>query len=153
MSPVPNRLDPNDSYTMTTMTHRARSAMSDTGLSRSTPHLARSMPHSTSPSPSRVKNTRSRNSPSPSPRPTSRSSPRIRTIPRPNNDDINFKKQPNKQPVGNTGRTKSNERKLKSARSTSNLTRSSNEPYSDPRKRLKMRKTAKKVRQHYSSHN
>ena len=143
LSPVPNRLDPNysDSY-------RTKSAMSDS-LSRSTPHLARTMPHSTSPSPSRnitPKNpkTRSntRNSPSPSPSQRSRTSSTsgTRSIPRPNNDDLNR--------TSNTGTCTPAQRmkgsRLKSARSTTNLTSG---PYSDSRKRLKLRNEAtKKVR-------
>ena len=164
MSPVPSRTDhrPGQNTDRAGQHFRSKSALGES-LSRSTSHLlSQSLPHSTPPSPSRKGATTrtvrpARNTPSPYGQGTGATSRTVRPIARPKNDDIEFKgNSPQRRArTGDTstdrfdrpvkgrpisGRTVGGQ--LKSAKSTSNLSRAT-KPYPDNRKRLKMTKMRK----------
>ena len=117
MSPIPRRLRP-EPQTQNHIPNRSKSALSSS-LSRSTPHLAQTMP--------------TRGSVSSSPSPNRRGST-TRTIQRPDNSDLDYR--------GPTSR-RSTPGGLKSAKSTSNLSRlsssDSRKPYDSTRRRLKLK--------------
>ena len=120
MSPIPRRLRP-EPQTQNHIPNRSKSALSSS-LSRSTPHLAQTLP--------------ARGSVSSSPSPNRRQST-TRTIQRPDNSDLDYR--------GPSSR-RSTPGGLKSAKSTSNLSRlssseNSRKPYDSTRRRLKLKQS------------
>ena len=116
MSPIPRRLRP-EPQSQNHIPNRSKSALSSS-LSRSTPHLAQTMP--------------ARGSVSSSPSPNRRST--TRTIQRPDNSDLDYRGPSRRSTPGG----------LKSAKSTSNLSRlssseNSRKPYDSTRRRLKLK--------------
>ena len=119
MSPIPRRLRP-EPQTQNHIPNRSKSALSSS-LSRSTPHLAQTLP--------------ARGSVSSSPSPNRRQST-TRTIQRPDNSDLDYRGPSRRSTPGG----------LKSAKSTSNLSRlssseNSRKPYDSTRRRLKLKQS------------
>ena len=119
MSPIPRRLRP-EPQTQNHVPNRSKSALSSS-LSRSTPHLAQTLP--------------ARGSVSSSPSPNRRQST-TRTIQRPDNSDLDYRGPSRRSTPGG----------LKSAKSTSNLSRlssseNSRKPYDSTRRRLKLKQS------------